>query len=60
MATRKASEDVTIASIRKDLVKARKAGGLKALYRLREILTKRDIKSIEKSVREFHTNFKLG
>ncbi len=43
-----------------ELIKAREVEGLKAYRKLMKLLSKKDIKSIEKSARAFHKNFKLG
>ena len=39
---------------------ARKTEGLKAYKEFMKFLTKSEIKNIEKSVKEFHSNFKIG
>ncbi len=42
------------------MLKAREAEGQKAFKEFMKFLTKRNMKSIEQSVKEFHANFKLG
>lgn len=42
------------------MLKAREAEGQKAFKEFMKFLTKRDMKNIEQSVKEFHANFKLG
>ncbi|MHB1830548.1 MAG: hypothetical protein ACYCO0_04100 [Candidatus Micrarchaeaceae archaeon] len=42
------------------MLEAREAEGRKAFKEFMTFLTKKDIKNIEQSVKEFHANFKLG